>query len=302
VIPDLPLMGREGDRTLGDVSPAAAVLALLAGAAPAAPDAAPAALLRALAEAPAGGARAAAATAPLLGARYLGSALGEGAGPDADPRFRLDAFDCQTFVETAVALGSSRTIGEARRALDAIRYQGAPELAGRHHEVLSQWIPANLARGWITDVTPEIGGGREMRLGREYTAEGWGRVHRAGRAIAGLPRDREPLGRFEAWAIPPAELAAVAARIPEGAVVFVVRQDQPDRSTRVSHSGLVTVRPGGERWVRHATSTPGVDRVIEEPLLRFARREARAYPRWPVAGYAFYGVPDSTGRVAALPP
>ncbi len=261
---------------------------------------APPALLRALAGTPAGGVRAVAATAPLLGARYLLSALGEGAGPDPDPRFRLDAFDCQTFVETAVALGSSRTLREAEAALDDIRYQGAPALAARHHEVLSQWIPANLARGWIAEITGELGGGRAVRLAREYTPEGWALVHRAGHAIAGLPRDREPLGRFETWAIPPGDLATVAGRIPEGAVVFVLREDQPARSTRVSHAGLVTVHPGGERWVRHATSTPGLARVIEEPLARFALRQARAYPRWPVAGFAFFAIPDSSARVKSL--
>jgi hypothetical protein len=262
----------------------------------------PAALVRALETAPAGGARAVAATTPLVGARYRLSALGEGTGPDPDPRFRLDAFDCQTFVETALALGSSRTLGEAERALDDIRYQGMPVLAARNHEVLSQWIPENLSRGWIAEATEELAGGRAVRLSRRYTPEGWDRIHRAGRAIRGLPRDREPSGRFETWAVPPADLPAVADRIPEGAVVFVVREDQPDRSTRVSHAGLVTVHPGGERWVRHATSTPGVMRVIEEPLARFARREARAYPRWPVSGYAFFRVPDSTARVAALAP
>jgi len=293
-------MGRVSDHTLGDVIAAAALATLIVSAPASARAAAPAALLHALDGTPPGGARAVAATAPLLGARYLRSALGEGSGPDPDPRFRLDAFDCQTFVETALALGSSRTLGEAERALDDIRYQGTPALASRHHEVLSQWIPANLARGWIADVTEEIGGGRAVRLAREYTPGGWARVHRAGRAIYGLPRDREPLGRFETWAVPPADLLAVADRIPEGAVVFVVREDQPDRSTRISHAGLVIVHQGGERWVRHATSTPGVERVIEEPIGRFARREARAFPRWPVEGYAFFGVPDSTARVEAL--
>jgi hypothetical protein len=52
--------------------------------------------------------------------------------------------------------------------------------------------------------------------------------------------------------------------------------------------------------VRHATSTPGVRRVVEEPLARFARREARAYPRWPLVGLAFYAVPDASARVARL--
>jgi len=54
---------------------------------------------------PAGGPRASAATAPLLGVRYLLSPLGEGVGLDPDPRFRLDAFDCVTFVETALEIG-----------------------------------------------------------------------------------------------------------------------------------------------------------------------------------------------------
>ena len=78
----------------------------------AAPPAAPAPLLRALSEQPAGPARAVAGTAPLLGRRYLLSALGEGTGPDPDPRFRLDAFDCVTFVETAIALGNAASAAE----------------------------------------------------------------------------------------------------------------------------------------------------------------------------------------------
>ena len=87
----------------------------------------------------------AAATAPLLGVRYLLSPLGEGAGLDPDPRFRLDAFDCVTFVETALALGSAGSLEEARRALDDVRYRSRVDVADRLHEVLSQWIPSNLA-------------------------------------------------------------------------------------------------------------------------------------------------------------
>ncbi len=259
----------------------------------------PAALLRALAEVPPGGARAAAATRPLLGVRYVHGALGEGHGPAPGPRFRLDAFDCLTFVETAVALGSSGSLAEAERALDDVRYQGAPDVASRNHEVQGQWIPANLARGWIAPA-PEVAGEHGLRLARDHTAASWAAVHRAGRAIAGLPRAREPLGHFETAAVAPGELAEVAPRIPEGAVVFVLRRDQPGRSTRVSHAGLVVLGPAGERRVRHATSTPGVSRVIEEPLLRFAARQARAFPGWPVEGYAFFALPDASARVATL--
>ena len=100
--------------------------------------------------------------------------------------------------------------------------------------------------------------------------------------------------------VSPEDLAAVADALPEGTVVFVVRDDAPGRSTRVSHAGLVVLGPDGARRVRHATSTPGVERVIEEPLVRFAAREGRAFPAWPVTGYAFYALPDASPRVAEL--
>ena len=41
---------------------------------------------------------------PFVGAPYVVSPLGEGAGEDTDPRIRFDAFDCTTFVETTMAL------------------------------------------------------------------------------------------------------------------------------------------------------------------------------------------------------
>ena len=76
------------------------------------------------------------------------------------------------------------------------------------------------------------------------------------------------LFRSETWAVRPEDLGAVARRIPEGAVVVVLREDRPPRPTRVSHAGLVVLGPAGERLVRHATSTPGVERVILRCLER----------------------------------
>jgi hypothetical protein len=125
-------------------------------------------------------------------------------------------------------------------------------------------------------------------------------VRAAGRALPGLPAARLPLGRFEVPVVAPGELGAAAARLPPGGVVFVVRADAPERPTRVTHAGLIVHRADGAPLVRHATSTRGVARVIEEPLARFLAREQAAYPRWPVEGLAFFAVTDASTRVRTL--
>jgi len=278
------------------------VLALALALALGAPAPAEGPVARALAAgSPAGAARAVAATRPLLGAPYLLSPLGEGSGRDPDPRFRLDAFDCMTFVETSLALGSSRSLDEARAALDDVRYDGTPAWANRNHEVLSQWIPANLAKGWIAPATPPPpGGGAPRTLEREVTPATWDAARAAGRAIPGVPRAKLPLGRFSVAYVLPAEAAAAAPAVPEGAIVFVLREDQPGRATLVTHAGLVVRGAGGAALVRHATSTRGVERVIEEPIDRFVRREQRAYPSWPLTGLAFFAIRDASARVREL--
>jgi N-acetylmuramoyl-L-alanine amidase-like len=258
------------------------------------------AVARSLRETPAGGSRAVAATLPLVGAPYLASPLGEEQGRDPDPRFRLDAFDCMTFVETAIALGSASSLAEARAALDDVRYGGSRAFAARNHEVLSQWIPTNARKGWIVDVTATLAGAGAHPVSKEYTAASWQAVRAAGRAIPGIPRARLPLGRFDVTIVAPEDVAPLAPKLPAGALVLVVREDQPDRATRITHAGLVVRGPRGAARIRHATSSKGVGRVIEEPLDRFMRRQARAYPRWPLAGFAFFALPDMRARARAL--
>jgi len=267
--------------------------------APPRPDPVPAVSAALAAAPPPGAPRAAAASAPLLGAPYLLSPLGEGRGEDPDPRFRLDAFDCVTFVETALALGSAATLDEARRALDDIRYAAATaDIAERNHEVLSQWIPSNLAKGWIAPVSREVAGAAAVVVRTEYTAARWRRLRATGQRLAGVPPERDPLGRFQAEVVPPAALLAAASRIPEGTIAFVVRGEREDRLTRVSHAGLVVVRDG-RRLVRHASSWPGVMEVVEEPLADFLRHQ-RLASRRPLTGLALFRVLDGRARLASL--
>jgi hypothetical protein len=248
---------------------------------------------------PPGGPRATAASAPLLGAPYLLSPLGEGRGEDPDPLFRLDAFDCVTFVETATALGSASSLAEARRALDDIRYASAVDIADRNHEVVSQWIPRNLEKGWIEPASRAVAGAATVVATVEYDRARWLRLFAAGQHLTGVPPERHPLGRFQVEVVPPAALAAAAPRIPDGTIAFVVRAERGDRLTRVSHAGLIVVRDG-VRLVRHASSWPGVMRVVEQPLAAFVEQQRRASRR-PLTGLALFAIRDARTRLASLP-
>jgi hypothetical protein len=278
------------------MAPLALLLALSAQPAP------PGALLRALAERPAGAERAVAATAPLLGRRYVLSPLGEGAGPDPDPRFRLDAFDCQTFVETAIALGNATDLDDAARILDDVRYAGAPAYDRRHHYVIPQWLPANIARGWVEDVADAVAGPEAVDVVEPLLDARWTEAARAGRTLAHLPHAAWPRGRFGARMVPADRILGVAERIPHGTIAWVVREDGPGRTTRVTHAGLVVVDARGARRVRHATASVGTTRVIEEPLARFLRRQERALPRWPLSGLLLTRIRDNASRVESLGP
>jgi len=270
-----------------------ATLAILLAAA--APDAA---LEAGLGAVPAGRSRALWASGLLLGAPYRLSPLGEGAGVDPDPRFRLDAFDCVTLVETAIALGHARTIAEARVLLDDLRYHGAPSFQTRNHYLEAQWLPVNREKGWIADVTAELGGDLAVVGEKRLTPRTWKAAEQAGATLPGLDRSARPLGAFPLPLLPLDHLVELAPRIPPGTILLVVREDRPWRPYRVTHLGLVVEGPRGQRLLRHASDVPGVMRVRDEPLGRFAARSARY--RWPVVGVSLWAIRDGSARAAEL--
>ena len=258
-----------------------------------------------LAGRPAGPARAAWASGILRGAPYSRSPLGESAPPDRGPRFRLDAFDCTTLVETAIALGNAASVAEARRLLDDVRYDGPPDLAHRNHFVEAQWLPANARKGWIEDLTRALGGEAVDVAVVHHSAAGWVEAARRGRLPAGLAPAWLPAGDFELPVLPLDRLVEAGPRIPEGTVLLLVRAERTGRPTRVTHMGLVvagprgegSTAPGGARVVRHAS--PGSRRVLDERLSSFARRMA-AQPGPPVVGVSLWAIRDNQARARRL--
>ncbi len=272
-------------------SPTFAALALLAAAEPP-PREAPARV-------PAGAERAVAASERFLGAPYVLSPLGEGSGPDPDPRFRLDAFDCVTLVETAIAFANAAGAEEAARLLDDIRYDGPPDFDHRNHYLEAQWLPANARKGWIAPATREIAGPLAVAAVERLDAAAWRAAERAGPVLPALSRERRPVGEFRLDLVPLARVAEVAPRIPPGTILLVVRAERPRRPYRVTHLGIVVVGRDGARWLRHASDAPGALRVRDERLDRFLARNAR-YQGWPVSGVSLYAIRDNTARAREI--
>jgi hypothetical protein len=172
-------------------------------------------------------------------------------------------------------------------------------VADRLHEVLSQWIPVNLAKGWIAPASRAAAGDATRVEAVSYDAARWRRLAASGQRLTGVPLDEAPVGTFEVEVVPVAALRAAAPRIEEGTIAFVVRAERDDRLTRVSHAGLVVVRDG-MRVVRHASASPRLLRVVEEPLERFVAGQQQAQRR-PVVGLALFTIQDARARLAALP-
>ena len=84
-----------------------------------------------------------------LGAKYIFDPLGEGKAPDKDPLIRTDAFDCMSFVETALA-------GEDVEKLNKIRYKdGKVDILTRNHFMEVDWMKNN--QDIVENVSSEFG-------------------------------------------------------------------------------------------------------------------------------------------------
>lgn len=205
-----------------------------------------------------------------------------------------ERFDCTTYVETVAALARANSPEDIFDELLAIRYrEGRGEYLSRNHFPEVDWIPNNERAGVLRDVTREVAGqsGIEAAVVRKAIDKaGWlaeqvrkGGVERSIASVAGVNDDEQHWrGTVEAAVpyIPKGELDKVIARIPDGAVLNLVRQDNPKHPVLVSHQGII-VREGSRVMLRHST-TRGRIRTVE--LKRYLEQSKR-YRSWPVLGF-----------------
>jgi hypothetical protein len=235
------------------------------------------------------------ATWGVLGAPYLVSPLGEARGIDPDPRFRLDAFDCTTFVETAIALCQSPDWSVAADVLDKLRYRGEKRTFNeRRHFIAASWLAGLQKDGYLKDITTSIGGPATKTITLKLNSRRW-KKRRIARDLK-LPPDKIPFGTHQLEVIPIEAFKKNSFNIPSGTLINVVRNPVAWAPIIVTHQGLYFVDKNGGAWVRHAS--PVAKRVIDEPFTNMLRRY-RKPRKWPMAGFNFQAIQVPKTRQAS---
>jgi hypothetical protein len=225
--------------------------------------------------------RLAAASERFLGTPYAVSPLGEGEGHDQDPLVRFDAVDCLTMVEESLALSLAPDDSQLVPVLSRIRYAGEPSWSSRNHVMEAQWLPQNLAKGLVRDVTRTYGGEQTRRVFKTLSAKTWRQKSARGLALAPAV---QPKGLFALDIIPARQALAALADAPAGLIVVVVRADKPSLVTRVSHVGVLVQGPQGPT-LRHASRS--FKKVIDEPLAHYLSRNLD-FAAWTIEGLALF--------------
>lgn len=217
---------------------------------------------------------------------YVNNPLGEGPGatPDADPMFRLDAVDCLTFVEQTIALAVAKNDADVPAILERIRYAEKPSYEQRNHLMEAQWLPNNVAKGFLKDVTTRYGEGDIEATSKVLTTKTWGSKSSA---ALSLPKEKQVTGEFKFPIVPLEKALERAKKVPAGTLMMVVRADLPLKATRITHLGFIHHRKGRPQLRHAARNTYG--RVIDEDLETFLTRNSK-YVKWKVSGVSFYEV------------
>lgn len=242
-----------------------------------------------------------------LGRPYELYVLGEGETGryDQSPLYRFDAFDCETYVTTVLALALSAHPQDYQACLRMLRYQdGDVSFLKRRHFTSVDWNLPHQKHGILKDITKTFVDADHRpvyQLSQTLIDKGGWYQH--------LPVERIRLKDKRLTQTRLAELKKQGAHLlqvrsvlpylplsalflengkpnqflfdqfPNGAIVEIVRpnwqlKDKIGTNLDVSHLGFV-FRKNGRLWFRNASMT--LHKVVDQPLIDYLR-EARKSP------------------------
>jgi len=245
------------------------------------------------------GARLFSASGRFLGLPYVLGPLGEGETGEFDrsPLVSFSGLDCTTFVEETIAFTLGAGQADAMDVLRRIRYlNGEISYAARNHFPETDWLPNNIAAGFIKDITVQVAGPSARSVSKVISKRAWYAAKTAAdlkgfdsdsqaqqqarlarlRAIgAGLP-DQEVSINY----VPLAALPALLADIPSGTVVSLVREARADKPTLITHQFFIFDGPAG-KIIRHAALGK---QVMDVPAAEYIANLS-TYTSWKVLGF-----------------
>ena len=235
-------------------------------------------------------------SAAFLGADYRLDPIGEWRLPDPDPPARYDSFDCLIYVEEVLALAMAADALQVPQTRHALRYLGEDHsYQGRKHFMELQWIPDNIATGWLVDVTASLG--PTVSLSREINPDDWARW--TGRSSIKLTDEQLPTGTMQLEVLPIAKALTSFERIEPGSVVFSVHQDRVDKPIWISHVGFAVENASGGLSLRHASTKRG-GKVHDLSFSAHLANLANAYEHWPMLGIVVLQPQEQGPRRALL--
>lgn len=205
-------------------------------------------------------------SAKYLGVPYILDPLGEGKGSsiDSDPKFRFDAFDCTTYVETVMALSLSKSEGEFERLMDEIRYSSSEHsYFTRNHFIETDWMPNALSKKFIQDSTSQIFG---PTLIKNLSIE----IDRS--FLFKKKKINAPTEQKKSAQIPYITIASLIQdkslfdNIPSGTFFNLIKL-KPNKSGAIVHQGIF-IRKDKHLFVRHA-STLSQHKVFDMDAISF---------------------------------
>jgi hypothetical protein len=243
-------------------------------------------------------ARVEAVSAAFLGIPYKLGPLGEGGGAefDGDPLYSFSQLDCTTSIEEIMALSIEPDLDKAvHDTLQKIRYKdGQIGYTTRNHFTEADWVPNNVAAGYLQDITRDVAGNRAKDAHKLVSKSAW----YAGKsldAIKGFPGETQAdrqrrLKDLQALAaqfkdegstiayVPMDVFPQVLANIPSGTIANLVRADQPGKPTIISHQ-ILLIDKDGTKYVREAASGK---EFLDVPALDYFRIYNNS--SWPLLG------------------
>ena len=238
-----------------------------------------------------------------VGKPYLLGALGEGSDAryDQKPRYRTDAFDCDTYVTTVLALALAKDEQSFPQCMAKVRYkEGKIDFISRNHFMSLDWNPNNQGQHFIKDITETIKDQNNQPLAKIARAlidkPSWyqhfsnkniylnsSNKNEQALRLAELKQAGSKLEKQNAT-IPYLPLTSlfdakanpnhfVFAQIPHAAIIEIVRPNWNlheiiGTNLNVSHLGFVFWK-NGTLFFRQASSQYG--KVVEVPLIDYLR-------------------------------